>query len=91
MSLSISESFDYEFKGGKHLPTLSTVEREEMEASIPQTYNPCPCASGKNCVFCKPEQCASDRFDKLSGKCMFERQLKAAASSSLKGIGVGFA
>jgi len=63
-----SESFDYEFKGGKHLPPLSTSEREEMEASIPQTYNPCPCASGKKFKYC----CQKSFYDITEAMCQAE-------------------
>ena len=31
---------------------LSEIEQEELEAFIPETYGPCPCASGKKFKFC---------------------------------------
>lgn len=45
------ESFA-EFKGGSSPPPLSDDEREELETFIPESYGPCPCASGKKFKFC---------------------------------------
>ncbi len=34
------------------LDDLSTIEQQELEAFIPESYSPCPCASGKKFKFC---------------------------------------
>ena len=44
-----------QFKMGHNGPEqdpLSAEEREELEAFVPETYSPCPCASGKKFKFC---------------------------------------
>ena len=48
-----------QFKMGRLLPDesdepmpLSEAEQEELDAFIPETYSPCPCASGKKFKFC---------------------------------------
>lgn len=42
-----------QFKKGVPLDDdLSSEEREELEAFIPESYSPCPCASGKKFKFC---------------------------------------
>jgi hypothetical protein len=40
------------FTTGNDNAQLSTLERDELEAFIPATYGPCPCASGKQFKFC---------------------------------------
>jgi len=48
------ESFkQFNSKGQSSPPDeLSEVEQEELEAFIPESYGPCPCASGKKFKFC---------------------------------------
>ncbi len=63
-----SESFNYEFKGRKYLPSLSRTEREEMETLVPQTYNPCSCASSEKFKHC----CQKSFYDILKTMCEAE-------------------
>lgn len=46
-----SESF-FEFKTGKRPHEWHAAVKEEIKAFIPDTYDPCPCASGKKFKFC---------------------------------------
>ena len=41
-----------EAMGGLPAEELSEIEQEEIEMFIPETYGPCPCASGKKFKFC---------------------------------------
>jgi len=38
--------------GGREQSPASEIERKEMEAFTPETYGPCPCASGEKYKFC---------------------------------------
>jgi tetratricopeptide (TPR) repeat protein len=46
----------HQFKMGnpkaEEIRPMTDVEEEELEAFIPETYSPCPCASGKKFKFC---------------------------------------
>lgn len=39
-------------RGDESRPSYTALERAEIEAFIPGTYDPCPCASGKKYKFC---------------------------------------
>jgi tetratricopeptide (TPR) repeat protein len=52
---SFKDSFR-QFKKGSQpaddFESISEIEQEELEAFIPETYSPCPCASGNKFKFC---------------------------------------
>lgn len=52
---SFKDAFRQFKKGAPSHPSstpLSKIEDEELEAFIPESYSPCPCASGKKFKFC---------------------------------------
>jgi len=53
LTKSFSDAFkEFKYKQHDNIETLSEVEKTEVEALIPATYGPCPCASGKKFKFC---------------------------------------
>jgi len=73
-----SETFQ-EAIGGVSAGELSQVEQEEIEAFIPESYGPCPCASGKKFKFCCQKafkditfaMCAAEEEGNLKDALMF--------------------
>jgi len=72
---------------------LSAIEQEEIEAFIPETYGPCPCASGKKFKFCCQKvfkditfaMCAAEEEGNLekSLKCMQEAEKKVGKTAEI--------
>ncbi len=67
---SFSDSFNEitREKNNNDVKPLSDIESAELEAFIPATYGPCPCASGKKFKFC----CQKAFYDISSAMCAAE-------------------